>query len=99
MSRLWRTGSGDPFPHICDPYARYDHEMWWHRLIGARPVLARNSIDQRFPKGNAVPLAGGTDLNVERNILGRVRKTIVAVDALPAFGDDVIELGAGITLR
>ena len=67
-----------------------------------RPASLAEAFDALDADG-AAPLAGGTDLNVERNILGRTKATLVAVEALPElrcleFTDDHIEIGAGLTL-
>ena len=67
-----------------------------------RPASLAEAIEL-LSRPEASALAGGTDVNVDRNIRGVAPGVLVTVDALPELRvltvtDDVIEIGAGLSL-
>ncbi len=99
------------FPAADDPWAERTRRpapaLRPVSLPDARGAVVRpSSLDEALEalaRPGAVPLAGGTDLMVERNLRGTSPPLLVAVGELPelrvlAVRDDHVEIGAGLTL-
>ncbi|MBW3085773.1 hypothetical protein KEM60_01982 [Austwickia sp. TVS 96-490-7B] len=68
-----------------------------------RPASLAEALHLLGSRAGAVPLAGGTDLAVARNVRDERPACLVAVDALPELrtlrvGTDHIEIGAALTI-
>jgi xanthine dehydrogenase small subunit len=68
-----------------------------------RPASLADALGLLAENPSAVLVAGSTDWGVEVNIRGRREPLVVAIDRLPElrtleFGDEVIEIGAAVTL-
>lgn len=68
-----------------------------------RPATLAEALRILSERPAAVPVAGCTDWGVEVNLRGRRADCVVAIDRLPelrelVLGEDVIELGAALTL-
>lgn len=71
--------------------------------IWFQPTDLREALHRLATTPNAQPIAGGTDLLVERNLRGKRWPALVSLEAVPelktlAFHADHIEIGAGLTL-
>jgi len=69
----------------------------------ARPATLAEALALLAQHGDAVPVAGSTDLGVEVNLRGLRPPLLVAIDRLPELrevtvADDAITLGAALTL-
>jgi len=68
-----------------------------------RPATLTDAVRVLRERPDAVPIAGCTDWGVDVNLRGRRADCVVAIDQLPelrdlTIGDDVIELGAALSL-
>jgi xanthine dehydrogenase small subunit len=68
-----------------------------------RPTSLDDALTELAAHPDAVLVAGATDWGVDVNLRGRRAETVIAIDQLPelrtlSVGDDVIEIGAGLTL-
>ncbi len=91
MSRLWRTGSGDPLPPHLYPYARYDHEMWWYRLIPPGASSLGTALISAF-----LGIAGSQASRGGRMARVTVRHSALAVLVALVWGLNFVALAVGL---
>jgi xanthine dehydrogenase small subunit len=102
---LGQPEQGDAFAARCAgrPPAAVPTRVRTERAEFRRPADLAEALALLAERPDASVIAGCTDWGVEVNLRGKRAPFVVAVDRLPelrtfSFGDDVVEIGAGLTL-